>query len=159
MSTKEWAFDAINHRLPRLPLEGKLSAKLTDEVGGRQGVLLGHLCEFVLRQDLIRPRFARPPEGELPEGQERPPWGVPKGEGFSALRRRNAGDGVPYGCEFHTPSVGAINDRPPKNEVFRIFRRKITCLSPCGDGFSPKIHGRSMIAPTFSTSNSVCFGW
>ena len=71
----------------RLPLEGKLSAKLTDEVGGRQLLLPMPCGEFVLRQDLIRPcGFA---------------WGTfPKGEGFSALRRRNAGDGVPYGSNF-----------------------------------------------------------
>ena len=29
--------------------------------------------------------------------------------------------------------VGAIMDRPPKNVVFRIFRRKITAVSPYGD--------------------------
>ena len=46
-------------------------------------------------------------------------------------------------------TVGAIIDRPPKNAVFRIFRRKIICLSPCGDRFCiGKICGRSMIAPT-----------
>ena len=39
----------------RLPLEGKLSAKLTDEVGGRQLLPPMHCGEFVLRQDLIRP--------------------------------------------------------------------------------------------------------
>ena len=45
--------------------------------------------------------------------------------------------------------VGAIIDRPPKNYVFRIFRRIITGVSPCGDGFCiNKIRGRSMIAPT-----------
>ena len=45
--------------------------------------------------------------------------------------------------------VGAIIDRPPKNIVFRISRRKINLFSPCGDGFClSKIHGRSMIAPT-----------
>ena len=55
---------------------------------------------------------------------------------ISALRRRNAGDGVPYGGEIGcTIPVGAIIDRPPKIEVFRIFRREITGLSPCGDGF------------------------
>ena len=45
-------------------------------------------------------------------------------------------------------NVGAVIDRPPKNNVFRIFRRKITHLSSCGDGFSAKIHGRPMVAPT-----------
>ena len=42
---------------------------------------------------------ARPPEGELPEGQERPPWGAPMNGGGkrSGFARRNAGDGVPYG--------------------------------------------------------------
>ena len=48
-------------------------------------------------------------------------------------------------------SVGAIIDRPPKNAVFRIFRRKIGVFSPCGDRFClGKICGRSMIAPTIS---------
>ena len=32
-------------------------------------------------------------------------------------------------------NVGAIIDRPPKNTVFRIFRRKIAVFSPCGDRF------------------------
>ena len=46
-------------------------------------------------------------------------------------------------------SVGAIIDRPPKNAVFRIFRRKISVFSPCGDRFClDKICGRSLIAPT-----------
>ena len=50
---------------------------------------------------------------------------------------------------FSSENVGAIIDRPPKNAVFRIFRRKITLFSPCGDGFClGKIHGRSVIAPT-----------
>ena len=31
--------------------------------------------------------------------------------------------------------VGATLGRPPKNTVFRIFRRKISLLSPYGDGF------------------------
>ena len=50
---------------------------------------------------------------------------------------------------FSFEDVGAIIDRPPKNIVFRIFRRKISLFSPYGDGLSwSKIRGRSMIAPT-----------
>ena len=58
---------------------------------------------------------------------------------------------------FRSGNVGAIIDRPPKNKVFRIFRRKITRFSPCGDRFCfSKICGRSMIAPTttFSTHSN-----
>ena len=49
--------------------------------------------------------------------------------------------------------VGAIIDRPPKDKVFRIFRRKIIRFSPYGDRFCfSKICGRSMIAPTTTFS-------
>ena len=44
---------------------------------------------------------------------------------------------------FFVLNVGAIIDRPPKNYVFRIFRRKISRFSPCGDRFCfGKICGR-----------------
>ena len=49
---------------------------------------------------------------------------------------------------FSFENVGAIMDRPPKNAVFRIFRRKIALFSPCGDGFClGKIHGRFLNRP------------
>ena len=48
----------------------------------------------------LRPGYAGPPEGELPEGQERPPWGAPQrgGLGFfdSPQGFPSRGSLVPY---------------------------------------------------------------
>ena len=50
---------------------------------------------------------------------------------------------------FFVLNVGAIIDRPPKNYVFRVSRRKISRFSPCGDRFCfGKICGRPLVAPT-----------
>ena len=47
--------------------------------------------------------------------------------------------------------VGATIGRPPKNGVFRISRREITIVSPCGEGILLcKIRGRPRVAPTES---------
>ena len=67
---------------------------------------------------------------------KKPPWFAP---GRSDCRRTYISANI----------VGATFGRPPKNIVFRIFRRKISLFSPCGDGFClSKIHGRPRVAPT-----------
>ena len=42
------------------------------------------LYNFRFADSLIRPPSGRPPEGELPVGQEKPPWGVPQGKALGA---------------------------------------------------------------------------
>ena len=47
-----------------------------------------YVCQFPLSKVAARiplPTPSGPPEGELPEGQEKPPWGVSPGEGILPL--------------------------------------------------------------------------
>ena len=66
-----------------------------------------------------RPRFARPPEGELPEGQERPPWGVSlEGEAFGKKfhliplpgKRRITDKASPLGEKLSSPGSSEPGD-------------------------------------------------
>ena len=48
--------------------------------------------------------------------------------------------------------VGATIGRPPKKEVFRIFRREIAVFSPCGDRFCKQNLRASIARPYEITS-------
>ena len=93
----------LHPRLPCAQAWGSCHAAMLLHGGMTEGVITNsptkandlHFTAYPLR-----PGCAGPPEGELPEGQERPPWGAPSTEAVEGEARV-----LPHQCFFRDNDV------------------------------------------------------